>query len=151
MPIVRAYVGTDPQSALVKAQTFDNFTDAVYRAVQEVVPSAFNSPEGPVAPGQIEFMAFSVSGKALKADVLVEVEAYDFPDRYKNIDRRCKEVKEGLKKIFTGKSFSVWGKLVKAGMAAGDTSVRDYRGDMSMEAAIKRAREAIDPAFTSDS
>ncbi len=147
MPLVRAYVVEDPESTVVKAGLIDGLIEGIHKAAEEVIPSAFNSAEGPLTSGQIQFIALPISHGNFGADVLIEVEAYNFPDRQKDIDQRCREIQSALQRVMLGYTFAVWGKLLEAGLAPGNTPVRDQQNDMSMEAAIQRAHEALDPPF----
>lgn len=132
MPLVR--VIKQPHAGL--------YEDDLFEACREVVPAGLNSPMGPLTPGSIEFDA-STSGrhKYLTVDVFLEIEAFSFEDR-KNLDERAELIKVALKELFPGVTFAVWPKLVKAGWAS-DSTDPEFDGDMSMPAAIERARDKI--------
>lgn len=115
----------------------------LYNACFEVVPAAFNSKQGPLTPGSIEFLARPLGvGDEISTSAFVEIEAYDFEDRRTNIDDRAALVKDALQLIFPGFSFAVWPKMVIAGWAR-DEEDPEFDGDMSMEAAIERAMAVI--------
>lgn len=118
----------------------------LYNACYEVVPAAFNSEQGPLTPGSIEFFARSLGvGDEISTAAFVEIEAYDYEDRRTNLNERAAMVKDALQQIFPGFGFAVWSKLVIAGWAR-DNGDPDFDGDMSMEAAIRRAFEMINQA-----
>ena len=114
----------------------------LFLACREVVPSGFNSPEGKLTPGSLEFDAKrSNRDSYLTVDVFIEVEAFPYEDR-ENLDERAALIQIALGDIFPGITFAVWPKLVKAGWAS-DSIDPEFDGDMSMVAAIERARAAI--------
>ncbi len=115
----------------------------LFLACRHVVPAGYNSPKGRLTPGSIEFDARRVGhGNYLTVDVLLEAEAFPYKDR-DNLDKRTKMIKAALKELFPGVTFAVWPKLVRAGWAS-DSSDPEFDGDLSMPAAIERARAAMD-------
>jgi hypothetical protein len=118
----------------------------LYNACYEVVPAAFNSEQGPLTPGSIEFFARPLgAGDEISTSAFVEIEAYDYEDRRANLDQRAVMVKDALQQLFPGCGFAVWSKLVIAGWAR-DNSDPGFDGDMSMEAAVERAFAVINQA-----
>lgn len=113
-------------------------------ACSEIVPAAFNSPQGRLSPGSIEFLGLITDKDCdvMSVDTFVEIEAFDYPDRATNLDERCSAVRQALKELFPNHTFAVWGKLVKAGWSS-DSSDPEFTGDMSMEAALERAKILI--------
>ncbi len=143
MPLVQAFVASRVNMTCRNGAVRD-----IGLACLEVVPSAFNSEEGALTPGSIEFIPFAVPSVGhMTADVVLVIEAYDFADRKANLDERCEQIKQALEELFPDYSFAVWGKLVCAGWATNSTDA-DFDGDMSMEAAIQRASRAIKSAAT---
>jgi hypothetical protein len=139
MPLVRAYIRSSHRRELLVLAGAD--LRALRAVCDEIVPAAFNSEQGPLMPGSIEFVLQHVSLASLTIDVLLDIEAFDYPDRA-NIDERCAAIKSALREVFGRYTFAVWGKLVKAGWAS-DSSDPEFNDDMSMPAAIERARIAI--------
>lgn len=138
MPLVQAFIASKMSMACHNGAVRD-----IRLACMEIVPSAFNSEEGPITPGSIEFIPSAVPAVGrITADVMLVIEAYDFADRKANLDERCEQIKQALDKLFPDYSFAVWGKLVCAGWATSNADA-DFDGDMSMEAAIQRASRAI--------
>jgi hypothetical protein len=137
MPLVHAYVGP----------RFDR-ADALKRACWQIVPAAYSTEQGPQNPGSIFFLHHATTyaddmmgDDGLAIDVLLDVEAYDLPDRA-DTEGRAAAIKDALTELFPGFRFAVFLKLVKAGYAS-DVPDPDFDGDLSMPAAITRAREVI--------
>lgn len=138
MPLVRAYI-----SSSYHPEVLEKLTGRLRTVCGEIVPAAFNSEQGPLTPGSIEFVPQRVSSAGLTVDVLLDIEAFDYPDRA-NIDERCAAIKSALRELFGRYTFAVWGKLVKSGWAS-DSGDPEFDGDMSMPAAIERARALVNP------
>jgi len=139
MPLVRAHFDkekTEPRE----------FGQMLFWALREIVPSAFNSDQGPLTPGSIQFIEIDTPSYGLNVDAFVEVEAYFYEDRDNNLDVRCQLIKEALNQLFPDYTFAIWPKLVRAGYAS-DVSDPEFDGDMSMEAAIQRAAAALTLKF----
>ncbi len=114
----------------------------LFLACRHVMPAGYNSPKGRLTPGSIEFDARRVGNdNYLTVDVLLEAEAFPYEDR-ENLDDRAEMIKAALKKLFPEHTFAVWPKLVVAGYAS-DSVDLEFDGDMSMPAALERARAAI--------
>jgi hypothetical protein len=143
MPLVRAYVAIDPMDTSLKyLKSVDALIGKLFCACREIVPAAFNSPQGQLTPGSIEFIPQTTPGQGMNVDVLLDIEAFDYNDRAANIDDRAEDIREALCDLFLGQSFAIWAKLVKAGWASDGTDP-SFSGDMSMEAAINRAYQAL--------
>ncbi len=116
--------------------------DHLFVACREIVPAGFNSPMGPLTPGSIKFCADPVTNpRHIVDDAFLDIEAFDFEDR-RDLDDRAKAIKGALKECFPGCTFAIWPKLVTAGWSS-DSTDPDFDGDMSMNAAIERAKLAI--------
>ena len=132
MPLTRALL--DPNA---KIREYD-----LYWALYEIIPAGFHCDEGRLTPGSIEFIPHRVSGSQwLTVDVVLDIEAFPYKER-ENLDERAKNIKTALKGLFPGVTFAVWPKLVNAGWAS-DSSDPDFDGDMSMPAAIERAKRRL--------
>jgi hypothetical protein len=137
MPLVHAHVGP----------RFDR-AEALKRACWQIVPAAYDTQEGPQGPGSIFFLHYAATyaddmmgPDGMDIDVLLDVEAYDLPDRADTEDRAA-DIKNALTELFPGYKFAVFLKLVKAGYAS-DVPDPPFEGDRSMAAAIERARAVI--------
>lgn len=116
--------------------------DELFVVCREIVPAGMHSPMGPLTPGSIEFCADPVSNPShITVDAFLDIEAFDYEDR-RNLDERANNIRLGLRHLFGGRNFAVWPKLVTAGWSS-DSTDPDFDGDMSMEAAIERAKQAI--------
>ncbi len=114
---------------------------ALLLACREIVPAGFNSPMGQLTPGSIVFISNPTDPEGLTVDFFVEIEAFRYQDR-ENLDERAEAIKAALREVFPDVTFAVWAKLVTAGWAS-DSIDPEFDGDMSMEAAIKRAQHAL--------
>lgn len=134
MPLVRASAKTIPGLHL----------NSLGVALQEIVPAAFNSLEGRLTPGSIEFFGNFVpsNGVRMSTDVFIDIEAMRFDDRQANLDERTELVKSAMNNLFPRLTFAVWPKLVIAGWAS-DIPDPEFFGNMSMDAAMQRASEAL--------
>ncbi len=132
MPLVRATFQNSQLSTLGYE---------IGEALWELVPSAFNSVQGQLTPGSIVYISqVAGDGSQLTVDVFVEIEAYFYEDRAKNLDERCEKVGLTLEGFFPGFTFAVWGKLVTAGWCR-EAEDPSFDGDMSLPAAMERLRE----------
>ena len=131
---------------LVKAKIrpgADITTDDLFLACRQVVPAGINSDMGRLTPGSIEFdAAFAAKDEYLTVDVFLEVEAFPFGDR-ENLDERAEQIQIALGDIFPKRTFAAWPKLVKAGWAS-DSTDPEFDGDLSILAAMERARRDIE-------
>lgn len=128
-------------------QSYGDDHELPYRlrlACEQIVPAAFNcSGDGRLTPGSIRFFCSTFTAQdEVPVDVFVDIEAYDFPERADNLDARTNNVMFALKELFPDLSFDIWPKLVKAGWAT-DVPDPDFEGDLSMEAAMDRARAVL--------
>lgn len=105
-------------------------------ACQEIIPAGLNSKQGPLTPGNIEFIPTTVE-EGLAVDVVIGIEAYYFEDRAADIEERAESMKRAFNAVFPGVKFAVFPKLVIAGWSS-DTSDTEFNGDMTMDAAFKR-------------
>lgn len=138
MPLVRAHF----QKATIEPV---NFGQMLFWALREIVPAAFNSEQGPLTPGSIEYVIIDTPSYGLNVDCFIEIEAYHYEDRDANLDDRAEAVGLALKELlpeFPACTFAVWPKLVRAGWWS-EVSDPDVDVDMSMEAALWRASGAI--------
>lgn len=130
---------------LVRARYTPRFNHQVAdlrEVCREIVPAAFNSEKGRLTPGSIEFLADPIRSQSqLTVDVLLELEAFHYDDR-EDMDDRCDYVRRAVEELFPNFSCAVWGKLVTAGWSS-PSSDPEFDGDMSMPAALERARAAI--------
>ena len=132
MPMVKAFLRPSADIA-----EYDLFL-----ACRHVMPAGYNSPMGRLTPGSIEFDARRVfHDDYLPVDVFLETEAFPYEDR-ENLDERAETMKAALKELFPKHTFAVWPKLVNAGWAS-DSVDPSFGGDLSMPAAIERARVTI--------
>lgn len=144
MPLVRAYIGNDIKNGeLEDVKALDDFIGELLAVCREIVPAGMNSKMGPLAPGSIQFLPHVTARRGITVDVFLEIESYSLKDR-KNVSKRTKKIKTALNKLFPELTFGIWVKLVKAGYAS-DSVDPEFEGDMSMSAAIGRARVAINP------
>lgn len=133
MPLVRAY-----------------YTPGFYEvrelreACKQIVPAAFYSPMGKLAPGSIRFVSreFNLQDDWIPEDVLIEIEAQWYSDRNVNLEVRVEHLIRALHELFPDATFALWPKLVTAGWAT-DVPDDEVEVDMSMPVAIARARDAI--------
>ena len=112
--------------------------DNLNYACREIVPAELCTEKGRLTPGSIEFFA-EPQGRAdeMTTDVFVDIEACWYDDR-EPAEAHSTNIHAALKQLFPGITFAVWVKLVNAGWAS-DSDDPEFNGDMSMEAAIKRA------------
>ncbi len=109
---------------------------------QEIVPAALNTKLGKLTPGSIVYIDHTGAEADLGGvDIMVDVEAYDYPDRGP-AEQRAEVIRKALEGLFPGYVFAVWVKLLNAGWSSGE-SEPGLDDDMSMRAAIDRARYAI--------
>lgn len=114
----------------------------LFAACREIVPAGMHSPKGPLTPGSIEFCADPVSNpRHITVDAFLAIEAFNYKDR-RDLDYRAAMMRMALSECFGGRTFAVWPKLVTAGWSS-DSTDPDFDGDMSMDAAIERAKQAI--------
>ena len=138
MPLVRPIIR--PNAPIRATELFE--------ACFEIVPAGFNSPMGPLTPGSIEFDSKRTErAKYLTVDVFLEIEAFPYEDR--DPQRIANDIHDALSELFPGVSFAVWSKPVEAGYAS-DSDDPLFDGDMSMPAAIERAREKVGSALLPD-
>ena len=116
--------------------------DELFVACREIVPAGFNSKMGPLTPGSIEFCADPVSNPShITVVAFLYIEAFDYKDR-RDLDYRAAMIRTALRECFGSRTFAIWAKLVTAGWSS-DSTDPDFDGDMSMDAAIARAKQAI--------
>lgn len=97
---------------------------------------------GHLSPGCIEFMCQDVD-YGINTDVVLDIEAYDYEDRAENREDRTEIIRATLRGFMPKSTFIIWLKLVKAGFAS-DVKDEDLDCNMSMEAAIARAKHIIE-------
>jgi hypothetical protein len=153
MPLVKAYFGHIPGGYVDKrdadtAQQGADLLDSLSRVCWEIIPAAMTSAMGPLTPGSIQFIGDATSAMAMTTDVVLEVEAYDFSDRH-NLDDRAEDIRMALRYLFPDLTFAIWVKLVRAGYASYALDP-DFDGDMSMPAAIARAKRRLAPPSIRD-
>ena len=132
----------------VKVYTGKKFSDgsSLKNFCEEMVPAALNSEQGPLQPGSVRFIHL-VQDDDPSADVFIDIEAYDFPDR-ENKYERAGWIKQAFvmfledqkRPIFTNYwKVDVCVKLVSAGFASNvEKIVSEEFFDMSINAAMKR-------------
>ena len=139
MPTVRAFI--DP-SKLPKRRQVEDVLDALEIVCSEVVPAGMHSPQGPLMPGDIQFIGGS-TGVRLSVSVLVEVAAFNLADRH-DTDRRADVIRSALRMLFPDLSFAVSVSLSMDGYASDSSGRRrPFGGPMTMDAAVERAREKL--------
>lgn len=124
------------------------------RICYEVVPAAFNSPLGPLAPGCNRFIPYIMPADGADYDFFLSIDAYDYPDR--DFDASAKMIGMALHDLLEppngiGQHILEFAVMPNPGKF-GWYSTIDYTPpdvDMSMEAAIGRARMALDPGQSS--
>ena len=121
--------------------------DEIFLACRDLVPAAFHCEEGEtgkLTPGTIVFeLVQGIKAPYQGTAVLVEAEAYSYPERDRNVEKRAQSVRLLLGELFPDLSFSVWLKTVNGGWAS-DMSDAGFSGSMSMSAACGRARDNIE-------
>lgn len=130
---------------MVRATIGPNFPKAAIRDLMsicsEIVPAALNSKMGQLSPGCIEFIPQNVE-YGIKTDIVLDIEAYDYEDRAENIEDRANNIWVALRSLMPTSTFTVWLVLAKAAFAS-DVGDENIVCDMSMEAAIARAKHII--------
>ena len=112
---------------------------------RQLIPATYSTDEHPVTPGSIIWTPPVTSSNSLEVNVFVESAGYYYYERADIIEDRAKELKAAFSELFPGYTFAVWPTLVHAGWAA-DYADPDFRGDLSMPAAVERARQAMEAA-----
>lgn len=121
----------------------DHVKDWFRLALWEIVPSALNSEQGPLTPGSIAYAAAWIENtKGLTVDAFIRVEAFYYDDRAANLDVRAELIGQAMEELFSGKTFAVWPVLVTAGWYRKQPDP-NFDGDMSMPAALNRARHNL--------
>ena len=142
MPLTRAYIVHDVENQDAESlKATDDLATQIFNVCREIVPAGMNSKMGRLTPGSIEYFPHITSRMGMTVDVLIEIEAMYYKDR-RNLNKRAKNIKAALKKLFPELTFAVWPKLVQAGWAS-DSTDPEFDGDISMAAAIERARGNI--------
>jgi hypothetical protein len=108
-------------------------------ACSELVAASFNSAEGPLIPREVNYLGEITSRMGADADVWIDVEAYDFPDRRYNLDERRLMLSTALGKIFPDRVIYVTCSLILA-----PSPPEPFKGEMTMGAAMQRVRAAIE-------
>ena len=107
-------------------------------ACGELVPAVLNCRDGRLTPGSIEFYPCPKGpNDVMHTDVLIDVEAYHYDSRARDLDFRTEQLRTALRGLFPDTTFAVWIKLVTAGWSS-DVPDPDFDGDMSMSAAMGR-------------
>ena len=135
MPMVRAFVIPSFNEMSTGLPDTTSIQLLQY-ACEEIIPAGLNSKMGPLTPGSIEYIPTTVAN-GLSIDVVIDIEAYFYKDRAKNIEKRAKLMKRAFNAIFPNYSFAVFPKLVTAGWSS-DTEDPEFDGNMSIEAAVAR-------------
>jgi len=112
---------------------------------RQLIPAVYSTDKHPVTPGSIVWTPPVTNSNSLEVNVFIESEGYYYPERAEIIEDRAKELRAAFAELFHGYTFAVWPKLVHAGWDA-DYSDPDFKGDLSMAAAIERARKAMEVA-----
>ena len=136
MPMVRAYINPSFHQRFMNASSGMTALQLLRIACEEIIPAGLDSEMGHLTPGSIEFIPTVVS-EGLAQDVVVDIEAYYYDDRFETIEQRAENMKNAFNTIFTFTTFAVFPKLVDAGWSS-DTDDPKFDGDMSMKAAIER-------------
>ena len=113
---------------------------------EEVVPAGMNSPEdedGKLCPGDIEFLTSRQDDEGLKTDILITITAFSYPGRIANKDERNDAIRAAYHELMPGTTFAVFIIPVENGSWSSDVPDDEVDVDMSMEAAIARARERM--------
>ena len=115
-------------------------------ALQEVVPAALHSKQGPLTPGCLD-----ISGKCVESpfhinsQFLITIIARDCEDRRVNLEEREGEMEAALAELFPEFSFAIRLELKDMlWVYTGPKKPKSRDCDMSMEAAMRRAPVAID-------
>ena len=136
MPLVRIYMRPGCEIS----------DDHLELASEEIVPACYHTKRHPLTPGSIQFVKPVRDCSGLKDDVFVETVGFFYHDRAEIIDEeRAPLMGRAFEELFPGVTFAVWPTLVTAGYWA-DSVDPSFDGDMSMPAAIERARAAIGAA-----
>lgn len=137
MPIVKVYTGPFYKDTARELAVF----------CQELVPAVLNSKEGPLQPSLV-MVTHQPNNTELSVDILIDVEAFDFPDRSINLDERTDELQRALTRILSNSdtrwvfqtkyTCAVWIKLVKAGYSSNKPDLFQPKVSMTIDEAIKR-------------
>ena len=138
MPMVRAYV-MPHFNQMVTGLPVTTPLQLLQYACEEIIPAGLNSKKGALTPGSIEFIPTTVDD-GLNINVVIDIEAYFYKGRAKNIEKRAKRMKEAFNTIFPDYTFAVFPKLVTAGWSS-DTDDPEFDGDMSIAAAVTRYKQ----------
>lgn len=145
MPLVRASFAVDPVTS-PNLRLLDHFTEQVFQVVREIVPAAFHhdTVEDALAPGAIEFLPTLTSRRGQRDLVMLDIEVQHTSERHWiGTQAPAEAIWQALKELFPeGFTFNIWPKLVNAGWKA-DSPDDDLDVDMSMPAAMRRAKEAL--------
>lgn len=126
MPVVHFY---HPESVSGKM-------DDLKIAISEFVPLVMSSEMGPLQPEDVAIYTHTVYSNR---QPIIEIEAYDYPDR-DNLDQRAAWLKRLLKEA--GLETHVWIKLVKAGGAfIEETSRETVKAAIDEKSAMDRYRD----------
>lgn len=144
MPLTRVIIAQDK----MVERGGESVTEMLFTACCEIIPAGISSAEAPLTPGSIVYLPGQGLRRHLTVDVFVEIEAYYTVDRFANLDERSATIGRALTDLFQpeGLSFAVWPKLVIAGWWREQPDPA-FQGDMSMPAAIERAREDLEALF----
>jgi hypothetical protein len=136
MPMVRAYVTTRFNQIYADTGLSATPIQLLQYACEEIIPAGLNSKQGPLTPGSIEFIPTTVE-EGLGVTVVVDIEAYFYEDRAKNIEERAKRMRRAFNASFPECTFAVFPKLVIAGWSS-NTEDPEFYGKMSIKAAVAR-------------
>ncbi|HWT40461.1 MAG TPA: hypothetical protein VN081_04320 [Dongiaceae bacterium] len=118
----------------------------IFLAARQIVPAGLHCKEGALKPGDIEYQTISsVSLDYTTAEVIIKIEAMDYPERRLNISQRTRDMAEAFATIFPQFKFAVGVSLSLASWksTAPNPNTTPWHGDMSMGMATFRARQDI--------
>ncbi len=123
----------------------------LFLAAREIIPAGLHcggSEDGKLQPGNIELRFHDlVNADYGSVDVLVDINAVGYIERQVDIDRRTSGMRDSFEELFPDYRFAV---AVSFGLASWSSSDPDdttpHVEDMSMDAAVTRARLAVKEA-----
>lgn len=118
-------------------------------ALRFLVAAAVNSPDGPVAPEDVESQVGEMPVPAAVAKdpkgIFVDIEARFTMLRAVDPDKRAKSLKDALDTLMPGCNFTVKLRLTNFGWASDEPDVFGEYPTVDMNAAVQHARALLPP------
>lgn len=121
----------------------------LFLAARQIVAAGLHcdGDEGSLQPGDIEFRFHELSNADYASvDIVVEVNAVGYPERRENINRRSSGMRDSFAELFPMYTFAVAVSFGLASWSSKETDDSEVVDDMSMDAAVSRARLDIEDA-----